>query len=98
MKFKPAQKILLPFSLGIPTVLAPYSSYIDAVNEAGYDVKDFLMAESEDELITELTRLLRFSPSELQGLIQRQKEVAALFTLEKMCEKYKAMFKAIDRK
>lgn len=97
MKFKPAQKILLPFSLGVPTVLAPYSSYIDAIAEAGYDVNDFLMADNEDELVDALTRLLNFTPEELQTLIRRQKEVAACFTLEKIGEKYIAMFKTIEQ-
>lgn len=98
LKFKPAQKILLPFSMGIPTVLAPYSSYIDAIHEADYDVDEFLMASNEDELISQITRLLNFTHEERNDLIQKQKKVASLFTLEEVSKKYIRMFEIIYEK
>lgn len=95
LKFKPAQKILLPFSIGIPTVLAPYTSYIEAVNEAGYSIDEFLMASNEDELIANITKLLNFNSEQLNDLIEKQKKVASLFTLEEVSKKYIKMFETI---
>lgn len=95
LKFKPAQKILLPFSIGIPTILAPYISYIEAVNEADYSIDEFLMASNEDELIANITKLLNFNSEQLNDLIEKQKKVASMFTLEEVSKKYIRMFETI---
>lgn len=96
IKFKPAQKILLPFSLGIPTILTPLSSYKDAILESGYKVEEFLMASSEDELIIELNKFLKFSDEEKNNLIFKQKQVASNYTLEKISKMYILMFQKVS--
>ena len=97
LKFKPGTKTLLPFSLGTPTVFPPYSSIIDGIKEANYDNKDFLIANNEDEVIQALQKLIRFSPDQRQELIRKQKEVAQLFTIENIVEKYIDMFNTIEK-
>ncbi len=95
IKFKPAQKILLPFSIGIPTVLTPYVSYIEAIESAGYNKEDFLFASNEDELIIQIEKLLNFDTEELNILIEKQKKVASLFTIDEVSKKYIKMFETI---
>lgn len=92
--FKPAQKILLPFSLGIPTICAPYHAYFEAVRAAGFESEDFLFVETENELQAAVDKIKNPSNSEwLLGLIDRQKKVAENYHLDTVIEKYK---KVID--
>jgi len=95
IKFKPAQKILLPFSIGIPTILTPYVSYIEAIESAGYSKEEFLFASNEDELIAKIDKLLNFDPEELKSLIKKQKKVASLFKIENIAKKYIKMLDTI---
>ncbi|AXQ29903.1 hypothetical protein D0B54_14990 [Solimonas sp. K1W22B-7] len=95
--FKPAQKILLPFSLGIPTICAPYHAYFEAVRAAGYDVGDFLFVETEDELRSAIDRITDpANAAWLAELIERQKIVAENYHLDTIIEKYKKLIASAD--
>ena len=88
--FKPAQKILLPFSLGMPTICAPYHAYVEAVRAAGFEKQDFIFVETEAELRAAIDKIR--DPANagwLQELIARQKKVAENYHLDKIIGKYR---------
>lgn len=94
VNFKPAQKILLPFSLGIPAICAPYQAYLDAITAAGLSPKDFLFATTEAQLRELVLKVA--DPAQrtwVQGLIERQATVAECYHLDRIVEKYEALIR-----
>jgi len=92
LKFKSAQKILLPFSLNIPVVFLPTPSYLYILAQAGYGPDDFLTASNEAELLSRIVWLNDYAnETKILQLLERQKKVARLFTLDKMLDKYERL-------
>ena len=89
INFKPAQKILLPFALGIPTIFYPYYSYLAAIRVAGETESEFLIARTEDDVIRHVDWLRdRSNEPRVRRLIAKQLRVADEFSLDKILSKY----------
>jgi hypothetical protein len=92
LKFKPANKILTPFALGIPVVFLPNPSYMHVLDLAGYGPEDFLVASNEVELLRRIVWLNdSANETKILQLLERQKKVASLFTLDKILDKYEQL-------
>lgn len=91
LEFKPAQKILLPFSLGIPTIFSPYYSYMAAIEKTGLSAADFLVVNSEDDVLRHIDWLRdAANAGEVEQLIRRQQRVAENFSLDRVLAKYES--------
>ena len=89
LAFKPAQKIMLPFSMRIPTVFYPFQSFLSAIETAGYLPDDFLVAADDATIRERIGWILRHRGTViLAELLDRQMKVAEQFAIGRITERY----------
>ena len=70
-------------------IFSPYASYIAVIKEAGFSAEDFLVADSETDVIQKIDWLRDVTHVEqVQELIHRQQEVAGKVSLDRILAKY----------